>query len=171
MPALPQVSGPCETILDTGTSRALESLGWTANGVSVQRRRLTTNIPGDQNGGDDGVPIEIQDFGGTVSVRLELTKWDSLVAAKVRRLGNPNGTGFSGVSLGGIVTPGTFIVANGGYYRLLLKPLDTSYAMNFLCAIPEGEPEEINLSSKFMRLNLSFTCYPIAGTIWNQVLT
>lgn len=171
MAATPQVSGPCEIKVDTGTSRALQSLGWTANGVTIERTRLTVDIPGDQNGGDDGVPIDIQDFGGFYRVKLELTKWDSTVASKVRVLGNPNGTTFSGVSLGQVVTPGTLIVSNSGYYRLLLLPTDATQAVNFLCAIPKEDPEQLNLSSKFSRLMLSFVCYPLSGVMWNTTTT
>ena len=170
MPATPQVSGACEVLVDTGASRALESFGWTSNGADFGQNRQTLPIPGDQNGGDNGVPIEIQDMGGTIPVRLEMTKWDSVVGNKIRRINNPVATAFSSVPLGGVVTPGTFIVANGGYFRLLLKPVDTSWAHNFVCAIPEGEPFHINLGAKHSRLIVSFTCYPLNGVIWNTVI-
>ena len=172
MAATPQVSGACEIKLDTGTTRALQSLGWTANGANVTRTRLTTDIPGDQNGGDEGVPIDIQDFGGFYRVRLEMTKWDTAVESKVRVTGNPNGTGgYSSLSLGSVVTPGTLIVANAAYYRLLLLPTDAARAMNFLAAIPREDPYEINFGTKYSRLILSFTCYPIGGVIWNTTTT
>lgn len=171
MPATPQVSGACEILVDTGASRALESFGWTANGADFREGRQTLPIPGDQNGGDNGVPIEIQDLGATISMRLEMTKWDNAVAAKIRRGNNPVATAFSSIPLGGVVTPGTFIVANGGYFRLLLKPVDTSWAHNFLCAIPEGEPYSLNLGAKHSRLIVSFTCYPLNGVIFNAVTT
>ena len=168
MAQTPQVSGACEVLLDTGSARALQSLGWTKNGADITRTRLTLDIPGDQNGGDDGVPIDIQDFGGFYRVRLEMTKWDTAVESKIRVMGNPNGTGgYSSLSLGSVNTPGTLIVANSAYYRLLLKPTDTSRAVNFLAAIPREDPYELNLATKYSVLVLSFVCYPISGVIWN----
>jgi hypothetical protein len=172
MAASPQVSGPCEIKLDTGASRALQSLGWTANGAQITRTALRLDIPGDQNGGDDGVPIEIQDFGGLYRVRLEMTKWDTTVEAAVRKLGNPNGTGgYSSTAVGSVNTPGTLMIANGAYYRLLLLPTDTSRAVNFLAGILREDPYELNLSSKHSRLILNFTCYPLNGVIWNTTTT
>lgn len=168
----PVVEGACEVKVDTGSARALQSFGWTANGAQVTRRRLTVDIPGDQNGGDDGVPIDIQEMGGFYTVRLEMTKWETSIEAKIRTLVNQQGSGaFASLVLGTVPTPGSLIVSNSAYFRLLLLPTDSARAMNFLAAIPRDDPYEINKGTKFSRLVLSFTCYPISGVIWNTTTT
>ena len=172
MAQTPQIAGACEIKVDTGAARALQSLGWTANGAEISRQKFTVDIPGDQNGGDDGVPIEIQDFGGLYRVRLEMTKWETTVESAIRKTGNPNGTGgFSSLALGSVITPGTPIIANAAYYRLLLLPTDAARAVNFLCAVLRDDPYEINFGTKYSRLVLSFVCYPLNGVIWNTTTT
>lgn len=182
MAASPQVAGPCEVQVNTGSAGALASLGWSRDNITPQRNRLLVNVPGDQNGGEDGNPIEIQDLGGFYSVHMELTKWDFSVAANVRTLGNPitsTGTGnpFLALATGAVPVPGSMIFSNTAYYRLLLKPLApaniaTVFAMNFLQAIPAQEPYSISLSSKFSVLVLDWICYPNASNvIWNTTTT
>lgn len=175
MAQTPQITGPCEVQVNTGAAGALISLGWSANGIEPRRSRLTVNVPGDQNGGDDGVPIDIQDMGGFYRVHMELTKWDSAVASNIRTLGNPitaTGGGFTGLTLGTIPTVGALIIANSAYYRLLLKPTNASFYMNFLVAIPVDDPYSVMLSSKYSTLVLDWICYPnSSGVIWNTTIT
>lgn len=156
-------------LVNTGTAGALASLGWSREGIEPRRTRLTVNVPGDQNGGDDGNPIEIQDLGGFYRVHMEMTKWDAAVAANIRTLGNPiTGTGaFTALTLGTIPTIGSQIFALSAYYRLLLKPT-VSQTMNFLCAVPVDDPYSIMLSTKYSTLILDWICYPLSGVIWNS---
>ena len=94
MAQIPQVSGPAEILINTGAAGALASLGWTAEGVDITAEALRLDVPGDQNGGSDGVPIEIQDFGATFRVRMELTKWEKTVGDRLKALFNAvTGTG------------------------------------------------------------------------------
>src|SRR6185436_21084756 len=107
-----QVPGPCEVQLDTGTSHALESLGWSINGVEIQEDVKHLDVPGDQNGGDEGIPIDVQYLGEMHIVRMEMSKWDSAVADKglAKTYGGTAGT---------MSTPGTLMSTVP--YRLLLK--------------------------------------------------
>lgn len=170
MAATPQVTGPCTVSVNTGTAGVLATLGLTRSGAAPRRTRLTVNIPCDSNGGDEGVPLDIQDLGGFYRVHLEMTKWDSAVAANIRTLGNPitaTGGGFNAMTLGTVPTIGSLIVANLAYYRLLLNPTNGTFPMNFLCAIPVDDPYEINLRTQYSILTLDFICYPLSGVIWN----
>lgn len=173
MAATPQVTGPCEVQVNTGTAGALASLGWSREGIEPRRTRLLVNVPGDQNGGEEGNPIEIQDLGGFYRVHMELTKWDKAVADLIRTLGNPiTGTGaFSGLTLGTVPTVGAQIFSLSAYYRLLLKPTGASFPMNFLCAVPVDDPYSLMMSAKYSTLMIDWICYPLSGVIWNTTIS
>jgi hypothetical protein len=170
---IPQVSGPAEILINTGAAGALASLGWTAEGVDITAEALRLDVPGDQNGGSDGVPIEIQDFGATFRVRMELTKWEKTVGDRLKALFNAvtGSGGYSTTALGAVNTPGALMVSNAAYFRLLIKPTDTAEAVNFKCAILRDSPWEINLSSKYSRFVITATCYPLNGIIWDRSIT
>lgn len=160
-----QIPGPCHILLNTGASSALQGLGYTENGAEVREELLAGDIPGDQNGGDQGPPIDIQKFGLIGHVHLEMSKWDAAVAAYVMAKSNPNGSipTAAGVS----PTPGGLIFSNTDYFRLLLFP-SLSLPRNFLIAVPR-EAHTYNLGTRYARLIADFICYPPlgGGVYWN----
>lgn len=162
-----QIAGPCHVLINAGTSSALVGLGYTENGVQVREEMLAGDIPGDQNGGDQGAPIDIQDFARIGRVHLEMSKWDSAVAAAVIAKVNPNGAGF--VAAGVSPAPGTLLISNALYFRLLCFSATTAgLVRNFLIAIPR-EAHEYNLGTKYARFVTDWVCYPPlgGGTWWN----
>lgn len=155
-----QVPGACLIKLDTGSSHALESLGYSENGVHIEEEIFTEGVPGDLRGGDLGPPIDIQYFGEIHRVRLELSSWDSAVAAKVNPVLYGGTEGQSGA-------PGSLFRAGGFSFRLLL--LCTNLPRNYPIAFLRGAPKEINKGTKFSRLILNFECHDqgVSTAIWN----
>lgn len=152
-------TGPALIRTGTGISGALQDLGYSINGVEIIETVFMSDVPGDQNGGDEGPPIDIQYFGQIDRVRMELSSYDQAVADKIRpRL--------LGGTAGLIGTAGTLIAAGTLYYRLLISP--TTLPRNYLSAIPR-EPIEVNRGTKFSRLILEWECYQVAGVLWNLI--
>lgn len=60
-------------------SGILVDLGYSRNGVTVAYEDFFHDVPGDQNGGDDGPPIETQWLGSLARIRCELTKYDDTI--------------------------------------------------------------------------------------------
>ena len=144
-----QVRGACQVKVGTGEADALEELGYTRNGADITLESMFLDVPGDQNGGDDGPPIDVQYLGDIARVRLELTKWDEAVADKAipRVKGGTPGT----PSLSG-----TLMFQDSKCYRLLLN--SPSEPRNFLRAFPRM-PIEINAGTKFSTLVVEFECH------------
>lgn len=183
MAAIVQIPGPAQISLNTGASSALAIWGFTENGAVIREEMLKIDVPGDQNGGDAGNPIEIQDLGRVGRVHLEMSKWDEAVSEFVQAKVNPNGTAITGppnspTTQGVSPVPGLLLFSNTYYFRLLVKPLtpaaaaNTLFVRNFLIAIPI-EAHEINLGTRYARFVSDWICYPPVGggTYWNTTST
>lgn len=143
------VSGAALVQVGTGTLGALETLGYTANGVDITLETHIENIPCDDNGGEQGPPAELNHLGDRATVRLEFTKWDETIADKLRcRL--------RGGTAGTVPTPGTLVFTNSLSYRLLVNTTNQPY--NFPRAVPRS-PITINKGTRSSRLILEFECY------------
>ena len=155
------VDGPALIKTGTGSADALESLGYSIDGIQIAENGYFDDVPGDQNGGTAGPPIDVQYMGEIHRIRMELSKWDIAVAAKLF----PK---LKGGTAGVIGTPGTLIAGSSSYYRLLIVP--TSNPRNYLAAIPRGAIE-INKGTRFSRLVLDFECHAFSGTLYNETTT
>lgn len=147
------VAGPVLTKVGFPTS--LEELGYTRGGVDVRKEGYFLDVPGDENGGEEGPPIEVQFFGATARIRLELTKYDGTVADKVSARVN-------GATDGTPATPGTLMFAGNKHQRVCLH--GTNRVLNFprcLCR----EPVELNAGTKFSTLIFEFTAYKDASGV------
>lgn len=157
-------TGPANVKVGTGVASALEQLGFSANGVEITETALFLDVPGDQNGGDEGPPIDVQFLGQIDRVRMELTKYDIAIANKVRtRLNNiasPETAGVPGTS-------GSLIAGSSLFYRLLIEP--TTQPRNYIAAIPR-EPIEVNRGTKYSRLIIEFECHSFNGTLWDTTV-
>ena len=141
---------------------ALADFGYTQNGVQITTEGHSINVPGDENGGDDGPPIEIQYLGETARVRLEMTKWDTVV-------GNQLAARLAGGAPGAPGMPGSLVFAGGKYFRLVIQTANLDKSWNFPCAVLTRTPIEINVGTKFSRLVCEFECYkhPLTGILYN----
>jgi len=155
------VHGAALVRVGTGAANALEDLGYSVNGVDIEETVLTADVPGDQNGGDEGPPIDIQYFGQIDIVRLELSRYDAAVLAKIdcRLLGGTTGS---------TSAPGTLIFGASRHYRLLVHP--TTGPRNYLGAVPRQAILH-NRGTKFSRLRLEFECHAVSGVLWNTATT
>ena len=99
----------------------------------------------------------MQYFGQIDIVRLDLSKYDTAVLAKLdcRLLGGTSGS---------VGTPGTLIFGGSKYYRLLISP--TTGPRNYLGATPRQAIVH-NRGTKFSRLRIEFECHAISGVLWN----
>lgn len=155
-----QVPGACLIKTDTGSVHALESLGYSIDGVTIEEEMFHEDVPGDQNGGTSGPPIDVQYFGEIHRVRMELSSWDSSVADKILAK-------LYGGTAGVLGAAGSLMGAGGLYYRLLL--LTTNLPRNYVRAFLRGQPVEINKGTKYSRLVLNWECHAsgVSGTVYN----
>ena len=164
------IAGPAVVKLNSGSAGALQEWGYTEEGVMVREEMLTLNIPGDQNAGSEGNPIDIQDLGRVGHVHLEMSKFDPVVAQQVIAKANTNGT--SPVGQGVSPSPGVLLFSNSLYFRLLILPTNSAFIRNFLIAVPI-EAYEMNISAKYTRFVSDWICSPPVGggTYWNMTGT
>lgn len=157
------VAGKTQIWVGTGAAGVLEFLGYSINGVQIVERPFFTNVPGDENGGDEGPPVEKQHMGDLHYLRLELSKWDDLIMAKIRARLRGNTEAQS-------ITPGTLVVCGSLYYRLLLS--GPNFTRNYLVAIP-SEPYEMNVGTRWSRASIEFECHrnALTGVMWNTTTT
>jgi len=146
-----QVAGLATIKVGTGAAGALEILGYTVNGAEITLEQFSIDVPGDQNGGDDGPPIDVQNLGQIARIRLELTKWNETIAdkCKCRERG-----GTAGV----IPVPGHLWFASSLDYRLLISTATALLSYNFSRAIPLGTID-INKGTKFSRMVMEWIAY------------
>lgn len=162
MAVTPHVAGLATIKIDDFTGPGLQTLGYTRDGAEMSEETFWGDVPGDERGGEQGPPIDIQYFGAIARVRLELTKWDSAVQALIEAA-VPGGTAGSPM----VIDPGTLIFTAGKHFRLLIStPTDPR---NFLLAIPRM-PRELNKGTKFSTLVTEWECHadPNNGNVlWN----
>lgn len=161
MPATPLNHGKVTVKVGTGSAGALETLGCTRNGADLVTEGFWIDVPGDENGGDSGPPIDIQYLPEMARVRIELTKFDQDVLTKVMRKLN---TGSK--TAGTIATAGTFVFLNSLFYRLVLDC--ATQPRNFPVAVPRA-PTQRNMGTRFTMKVLEFDCYahPNTGVLWD----
>jgi hypothetical protein len=151
------VAGPVAVSVGTGSANALESLGYTRDGAHITEDAAYIDVPGDQNGGDAGHPIDVQILTTIHRVRLELTKYDTAIAAKLE----PR---IKGGTQGVPPTAGTLMFAGDKCWRLLLNC--TTGPRNYLKAFLRNAIE-LNKGTRFSTLVLEFECHPEGGYVWN----
>lgn len=155
------VAGACLAKIDANQGSGLESLGYTVNGAEIEERDYHSDVPGDQNGGEEGPPIDVQYFGAVHVVRLDLSSWDTAV---VNKLLAKIATGTAGT----LPTPGSLMGSGSLTYRLLL--LTTNEPRNYPRAFLRNGVRK-NHGTKFSRLSLEFECHGSTagggGTLYN----
>jgi hypothetical protein len=155
--------GKCQILVDTGSSNALEELGYSTDQVTTQQQRFEHPIHSDENGGPEGIPIDIQDLGFIEIVNFELVNFDYAVYEKIA-------AGYYGQTAGTVGTIGKFLTA--GEFRLLLKPnpAATTKPHNYLAAVPWNR-NDWAAGVKASRIPMVWRCYPVSGVVWNTTTT
>jgi len=164
-----QVPGVCEILTGTGSAGALESMGYSINGVDVEEDEFLIDVPGDENGGDEGPPIDIQSLGQVHTLRFDLSKYDADVVAKLL-------PSVRGGTAGTQPTMGSLLFAGSLGFRVVLKCVNaTNNSRNYLNCVFRDSPKGHNLGTKWKKW--SFMCKAYAatagtgGVIWNGTLT
>ncbi len=147
-----------------GIKIATTLLGYSINGVEIAEEMFYGDVHGDQNGGDEGPPIDIQYFGEVHRITVEMSKYDlSIASAVLAKL--------AGGAAGTTGTPGTLMIGGAKYFRLLLHAANAAMIRNYPVAFLRGQPVEINKGTKFSRLRLTFEAHHAAAggssLIWN----
>ncbi len=156
------VAGPVGIWVNTGPAYALEHLGWSQDGIQIQEIPYITGIPGDQNGGSDGPPIEYQQFVSQHRIVLDLNKYSETVMAKVALRANPAAAITQRV--------GQLLFCSAQYYRVLLTSFDSEGTVTFIRNYPycvPFDPIDANYGSKYTRKQVVFTANTIGGVLWN----
>lgn len=163
-----QVFGPALVSVAQTVAGTYYPLGYTRNGVDQTEEAFWLDVPGDQYGGDDGPPIDIQHLGSITRVRCELTKWNVDNIDMVRgRVNAPLVMGEGFISCPYI---GSLMIGGGFYYALRIFPGcipptgSPYYAYDFPIAIPRP-PIEVNHATKFATVVVEFECHrhPTSG--------
>ena len=131
----------------------LETLGYTENGVEITERIFTGEVHGDENGGDQGPPIDEQYFGEMHIIRMLFTKYDETVIDKVR-------AGVAGATAGTPGTSGTLFIQGGVSWRLLIHSVNRP--RNYV-NVWFSEPKEINKGTKHSKALVVAKAYRLAG--------
>ena len=158
-----QVAGACPVLIGTeGASiGSMNTLGYTRNSADVTKEAFWLDVAGDENGGDDGPPIEIQYLGEIARIRLELTKFDPTYADEVRAR-------LAGGTAGTLGTVGTLMFSSTSCMRLLLNaPNDPR---NFPRCFPR-QAIEIGRGTKYSTFICEFEAHALSGVLYNAVTT
>lgn len=154
----PIYDGPVLVRIDANQGTGLESLGYTEDGAEWEFTPKKLPVFGDEFGGRDGDPIDVQHLGGLYIVRLTLTKYEQSVLEKIEPI-------VPGTTLGTAPTPGTLhFTESNKTYRLLLSP--TSRPRNFVRALCTHNSAAKGV--KHSKPVLEFECHRNAsGVYWN----
>ena len=154
-----QVAGLATIKVAEGTSLAFEVAGYTDNGATIRFEAFHGDVPGDENGGDQGPPVEVQYFGEIAHIRLALTKQVKAVIDKIAAR-------VAGAAAGVVADAGTLMFKDENAYGLLIDtPTDPYY---FPVAIPRGA-REVNRGTVFERHILELTAYKnSAGLLYSR---
>jgi hypothetical protein len=162
LPTGPQVVVPFATPVSVGTgpANALQLLGWTVNGCEINHENVWEDVPGDQGGGEGGIPIDVQMFGQIARIHLEMSKWDPAVQNLLEASVNANGTQLNMITAGKTVVPGTLNFQNFAFFRLLINPPQyPTMIRNYPLCLPR-EPHVVNIGTRWARLVTDWIAYP-----------
>lgn len=134
---------------------ATASVGYTENGVEITEVNYPYDVNTDENGGDAGPPVDVQEMGEVHIIRLLMTKWDETVMDTIRA-----------INVG--MTAGDLHIANGKYFRVLINSV--LRPRNYPTCIIR-EPREINKGTKHSKLMIVATAYKVQGLLYNAVIT
>lgn len=148
------------------TGGSIVTLGYTRNGVEISEATYLLDVPGDENGGDEGTPIDVQHLSEAHVLRLNLTKWDTTVATELFK--KTPGTTINS-TLGTPAAAGTLLFAQGGTYRVLIDA--ANFDRNYPRCVLRGAIEH-SVGSKYQALLCELVAYKDgSGVLWNTTMT
>lgn len=151
------LTGKVDVKLQFTAAGTLSKLGETMDMTDIEERAFFHNVPGDRHGGPQGPPIEVQWLGSMCVVRMDLSRWDTVVFDELRKRKIHTGT------LGTVaLTDVGKLMLTANMFRLCL--VSTTRPLNFPCvllrdAIPFG------MGTKFTSIGLQFECHRMPETV------
>jgi hypothetical protein len=159
----PNYDGPVLVKVATPASGTLDSMGYTEDGAEVEKQAFQYNVYGDQNGGVDGPPIDVQYMGEIARIRLVFTSFDLTIKAKLDAM-------VAGATAGTPTVPGTLqFTESGKTFRVLLSP--TNNPLNFTrCILRDAVTH--NKGTKHTKYVVTFEAHKDAnGVLYNATTT
>lgn len=155
-----QVPGLAVIKMTLGEDNAIQTFGYTQDGANLTFQPFYQDVPGDENGGDAGPPIDKVFMGEICQIQLDFTKWDAAYELILqKRMRDKTNLLTTGVPVGA----GTLTFANA----FTLQVVATNRIYNFPRAVPESA-FQINIGTKFARLQATFTAYKSTnGILWS----
>jgi len=157
------VAGPISVWANIGAASALTQLGWTLNGINIEAIGFISPIHSDENGGEQGPPIDFQLMGQQHRITLELSKPVMTAMALLEPFYNPN-TSSANIGVGMLLGCST------AWFRLLLMSPGggTAFVRNYpYCTILE--PIDYSpIGSQATRARVTFTANTIGGVLYNN---
>lgn len=161
------VDGACLIKIDTGAANALETLGYSMEGVTIQEKGFYDDVPGDQNGGSAGPPIDIQHHGQIHTVQMDLSKIDDAIWRKMQaRINLIKAAALSITASYGTPSPAGVLMSALGFRLCLISPTNPR---NYLLAIPRGDMGS-NKGTKYRRQSIVWECHALAGVMFNETV-
>lgn len=160
----PVVNKAGVTEVKVDISGSLVTLGYTLDMAEVRDQSFHHDVPGDQHGGPQGPPIDIQLLGRIAHVRVEMSKYDKTVEQTLRARLKNEGAGNAGIM--DTADIGTLMIQDAKTFRVVLS--NANDPRNFpICLI--REPIEVGAGTKFSTLILEFEAHrnQSTGVIWD----
>jgi len=162
------VNGTALVSVGTGTSGALEVLGYTQDGVDIDITEITEDIMTDVMG---RAPQDVQAMGMTARIVCAFIALDRTVLAKITGRGDRT-------AVGQVNTPGLVLGAAGHLFRVgIASPFDTPWSFS-KCLVRPGFGTR--LATKANPLRVEFFALPYAAVttvagkdtpLWTRAIT
>ena len=155
-----QLNAGCATLLKigTGSSDALEELGYSIDGFNLEERVFKEDIHSDENGGTAGPPVDIMIHGQIDVITFDAVRIDPIVAAKVQFV--------KGTSAGVVPSSCVLLFGDSKSYRVLL--IGTNFTRNYLrVVISQKNLGRIGAHASVFRYTLECHMDPTARVLWN----
>lgn len=160
------VAGPISVWVDTGSTNALQQLGWTLNGINIEAIGFISPIHSDENGGEQGPPVDYQLMGQQHRITLELSKPVMTVVAALEKFYNPNTSSAN-------VGTGMLLGCSSGTFRLLLMSptAGATFLRNYISCVILEPIDYSPIGSQATRVRITFTANVVGGVLYNQTNT
>ena len=156
------------TTVKVNIDASLETLGYCLDMAEIRDQSFHHDVPGDEHGGPQGPPIDIQLLGRIAHVRVELSKYDKTIEQKLRARLKSEGAANAGIM--DTADIGTLMIQDTKTFRVLLS--NANDPRNFpICLI--REPIEVAAGTKFSTLILEFEAHrnQSTGVIWDTEIS
>jgi hypothetical protein len=153
-------------------------VGYSRNGVTITYEDFWIDVPGDEHGGDDGPPIDVQHLGRIARVRIELTKFDTTAVAAIKArvantlFGRPVPIAASGSDPPAARPPGTLMFTNSYTMKLTIRAVRGDAEVHHFPRAFLRAAIDLNVATKFQSPILEFECHKDSdGVLENTVTT